>query len=61
MIYWVVLVLICINGDIVVWVNQGDEISLEYTGTHALKRDLVRYVMSLLSSFGLLIQWVKKI
>lgn len=25
------------------WVNQGDEISLEYTGTHALKRDLVRH------------------
>lgn len=26
-----------------VWVEQGDEISLEYSGTHALKRDLVRY------------------
>lgn len=25
-----------------VWVDQGDEISLEYSGTHALKRDLVR-------------------
>ncbi|CDP06467.1 unnamed protein product [Coffea canephora] len=25
------------------WVDQGDEISLEYSGTHALKRDLVRY------------------
>lgn len=25
------------------WVNLGDEISLEYTGTHALKRDLVRH------------------
>lgn len=25
------------------WVEQGDEISLEYSGTHALKRDLVRY------------------
>ncbi|XWS55519.1 hypothetical protein CRYUN_Cryun09bG0007100 [Craigia yunnanensis] len=25
------------------WVEQGDEISLEYTGTHALKGDLVRY------------------
>ncbi|KAH7866717.1 hypothetical protein Vadar_023988 [Vaccinium darrowii] len=25
------------------WVEQGDEISLEYAGTHALKRDLVRY------------------
>ncbi|KAF8402630.1 hypothetical protein HHK36_010719 [Tetracentron sinense] len=24
------------------WVEQGDEISLEYSGTHALKRDLVR-------------------
>lgn len=23
--------------------DQGDEISLEYSGTHALKRDLVRY------------------
>ncbi|XP_051131684.1 phosphoinositide phosphatase SAC8 isoform X2 [Andrographis paniculata] len=26
-----------------VWVEHGDEISLEYSGTHALKRDLVRY------------------
>ncbi|KAL3826123.1 hypothetical protein ACJIZ3_022152 [Penstemon smallii] len=25
------------------WVEQGDEISLEYSGTHALKRDLVRF------------------
>ncbi|PSS32694.1 Phosphoinositide phosphatase [Actinidia chinensis var. chinensis] len=25
------------------WVEQGDDISLEYSGTHALKRDLVRY------------------
>lgn len=25
------------------WVEQGDEISLEYSGTHALKQDLVRY------------------
>lgn len=25
-----------------VWVEHGDEISLEYSGTHALKRDLVR-------------------
>ncbi|KAL3531681.1 hypothetical protein ACH5RR_005202 [Cinchona calisaya] len=25
------------------WVDQGDEISLEYSGTHALKGDLVRY------------------
>ncbi|KAM7526495.1 hypothetical protein LguiA_016397 [Lonicera macranthoides] len=25
------------------WVEQGDEISVEYAGTHALKRDLVRY------------------
>ncbi|KAK2980021.1 hypothetical protein RJ640_020047 [Escallonia rubra] len=25
------------------WVEQGDEISLEYSGTHALKGDLVRY------------------
>ncbi|XP_060176403.1 phosphoinositide phosphatase SAC8 isoform X2 [Lycium barbarum] len=25
------------------WVEQGDEISLEYSGTHALKRDLVKY------------------
>ncbi|KAL2250393.1 UNVERIFIED_CONTAM: Phosphoinositide phosphatase SAC8 [Sesamum indicum] len=25
------------------WVDHGDEISLEYSGTHALKRDLVRY------------------
>ncbi|KAF3616911.1 Phosphoinositide phosphatase SAC8 [Capsicum annuum] len=29
--------------NIAVWVDQGDEISLEYSGTHALKRDLVRY------------------
>ncbi|XP_056686933.1 phosphoinositide phosphatase SAC8 isoform X2 [Spinacia oleracea] len=27
----------------ILWVEQGDELSLEYTGTHALKRDLVRY------------------
>ncbi|KAL5550482.1 hypothetical protein UlMin_000658, partial [Ulmus minor] len=25
------------------WAQQGDEISLEYAGTHALKGDLVRY------------------
>lgn len=25
-----------------VWAEQGDEISLEYAGTHALKGDLVR-------------------
>lgn len=25
------------------WLDQGDEISLEYSGTHALKGDLVRY------------------
>ncbi|GFY82383.1 SAC domain-containing protein 8 [Actinidia rufa] len=25
------------------WVEQGDDISLEYSGTHALKQDLVRY------------------
>ncbi|PIN18074.1 Phosphatidylinositol-3,4-bisphosphate 4-phosphatase [Handroanthus impetiginosus] len=25
------------------WVEHGDEISLEYSGTHALKGDLVRY------------------
>ncbi|KAK1284243.1 Phosphoinositide phosphatase SAC8 [Acorus calamus] len=25
------------------WVDHGDEISLEYSGTHALKRDLVRF------------------
>ncbi|KAL8526643.1 hypothetical protein ACS0TY_015738 [Phlomoides rotata] len=25
------------------WVEHGDEISLEYSGTHALKRDLVKY------------------
>jgi hypothetical protein len=25
------------------WVNHGDEVSLEYAGTHALKRDLLRY------------------
>lgn len=29
---------------LLVWVEQGDEISLEYAGTHALKRDLVRYL-----------------
>ncbi|KAA8517776.1 hypothetical protein F0562_015263 [Nyssa sinensis] len=27
----------------ILWVEEGDEISLEYSGTHALKRDLVRY------------------
>ncbi|KAH9610359.1 hypothetical protein KSS87_007429 [Heliosperma pusillum] len=27
----------------ILWVEHGDEISLEYAGTHALKRDLVRY------------------
>lgn len=27
----------------ILWVEHGDEISIEYTGTHALKRDLVRY------------------
>ncbi|KAK4724711.1 hypothetical protein R3W88_027490 [Solanum pinnatisectum] len=27
----------------IMWMEQGDEISLEYSGTHALKRDLVRY------------------
>lgn len=27
----------------IMWVEHGDEISLEYAGTHALKRDLVRY------------------
>ncbi|XP_057984195.1 phosphoinositide phosphatase SAC8 isoform X1 [Malania oleifera] len=27
----------------ILWAEQGDEISLEYSGTHALKGDLVRY------------------
>ncbi|KAJ1381196.1 SAC domain [Sesbania bispinosa] len=27
----------------ILWAEQGDEISLEYAGTHALKGDLVRY------------------
>lgn len=27
---------------VVVWAEQGDEISLEYAGTNALKGDLVR-------------------
>lgn len=27
----------------ILWVDHGDEISLEYAGTHALKGDLVRY------------------
>lgn len=27
----------------ILWVDHGDEISFEYAGTHALKRDLVRY------------------
>ncbi|KAL2902087.1 Phosphoinositide phosphatase SAC8 [Bienertia sinuspersici] len=27
----------------IMWVEQGDELSVEYAGTHALKRDLVRY------------------
>lgn len=30
------------SSFLIVWVEQGDEISLEYAGTHALKRDLVR-------------------
>ncbi|KAF3778627.1 Phosphoinositide phosphatase [Nymphaea thermarum] len=25
------------------WVEQGDDISLQYSGSHALKRDVVRY------------------
>lgn len=31
------------------WVEQGDEISLEYSGTHALKGDLVKYGKQTLS------------
>ncbi|MBA0873021.1 hypothetical protein Goshw_025444 [Gossypium schwendimanii] len=31
------------------WAEQGDEISLEYAGTHALKGDLVRYTWDLKS------------
>ncbi|KAJ0979359.1 hypothetical protein J5N97_014833 [Dioscorea zingiberensis] len=27
----------------ILWVEHGDEVSLQYTGTHALKGDLVRY------------------
>uniref|UniRef100_A0A2P2LJ56 Uncharacterized protein n=1 Tax=Rhizophora mucronata TaxID=61149 RepID=A0A2P2LJ56_RHIMU len=27
----------------ILWAEHGDEISLEYAGTHALKGDLVRY------------------
>lgn len=39
---------ISMNDDIydmfkILWVEHGDEISLEYAGTHALKGDLVRY------------------
>ncbi|GFP92180.1 phosphoinositide phosphatase sac8 [Phtheirospermum japonicum] len=33
------------------WVDHGDEISLEYSGTHALKRDLVRYGKQTMSGF----------
>ncbi|XP_058736630.1 phosphoinositide phosphatase SAC8-like isoform X2 [Vicia villosa] len=32
------------NGNFrILWAEQGDEITLEYAGTNALKRDLVRY------------------
>ncbi|CAM8964738.1 unnamed protein product [Rhodiola kirilowii] len=39
---------ICMFGELydkflTMWVDQGDEISLEYAGTHALKRDMVRF------------------
>lgn len=35
----------------IMWVEHGDEISLEYAGTHALKRDLVRYGKRTLGGF----------
>ncbi|KAG5550577.1 hypothetical protein RHGRI_015511 [Rhododendron griersonianum] len=35
------------------WVEQGDELSLEYSGTHALKRDLVRFEYAHLMTFML--------
>lgn len=33
-------------GFLIVWAEQGDEISLQYAGTYALKGDLVRWEMS---------------
>ncbi|OAP02838.1 hypothetical protein AXX17_AT3G46210 [Arabidopsis thaliana] len=30
-------------GSLLVWAEQGDEVSLQYAGTYALKGDLVRY------------------
>lgn len=35
----------------IMWVEHGDEISVEYAGTHALKRDLVRYGKQTMSGF----------
>lgn len=35
---------------IVVWADHGDDISLQYAGTPALKRDLVRYLLLLFIS-----------
>lgn len=31
------------NSCLAVWVEHGDELSLEYAGSYALKGDLVRY------------------
>ncbi|KAI3945544.1 hypothetical protein MKW92_030551 [Papaver armeniacum] len=38
----------------ILWVEQGDEISLEYCGTNALKRDLVRFGKQTLDAMDLI-------
>jgi hypothetical protein len=35
--------LVVMNSCLAVWVEHGDELSLEYAGSYALKGDLVRY------------------
>jgi hypothetical protein len=35
-----------------VWANHGDEISIQYSGTPALKGDFVRYFPWIYSSFS---------
>jgi len=41
-----------INEDFkILWIDHGDDISLGYSGTHALKRDFVRFGKQTLSGF----------
>lgn len=40
---------------LVVWVEHGDELSLEYAGSYALKGDLVRYSSISCLSYSLII------